>query len=105
LAAHNGFAGPVRFFLLAAMLATAADIPAVRFIDIAAQSASPFPTLSAARIRRIPSSRARARAWRSSISMAMARTTFFIANGPPSHSELYKNDGSGHFTEVGGKRV
>ena len=25
----------------------------------------------------------------------------FIANGPPSRSELYKNDGAGHFTEVG----
>ncbi len=25
----------------------------------------------------------------------------FIANGPPSLSQLYKNDGSGHFTEVG----
>ena len=24
----------------------------------------------------------------------------FIANGPPSHSELYKNDGKGHFVDV-----
>jgi hypothetical protein len=89
--------------ILAALLATAAETPAVRFIDIAAQSGLTVPNSFGGKDKKD--------SILESTGTGVAIFDFdgdgsndvFIANGPPSRSELYKNDGSGHFTEVGEK--
>jgi enediyne biosynthesis protein E4 len=91
----------MRFFILAAMLACAAEIPAIRFIDIAAKSGLTVPNTFGGKDKK--------NSILESTGTGVAIFDFdgdgandvFIANGPPSHSELYKNDGAGHFTEVG----
>ena len=81
--------------------------PRIRFIDIAPSPVSPFPTLSAARRRKTTSWKAPAPVPRSSITTATAPTTFSSPTEPRSTptrrhaSQLYHNDGKGHFTEVG----
>ncbi len=91
----------MRFLILAAMLAAAADNPAVRFIDVAAQSGLTVTNTFGGKEKKD--------SILESTGTGVAIFDFdgdgandvFIANGPPSRSELYKNDGAGHFTEVG----
>ncbi|MGA3242407.1 MAG: CRTAC1 family protein [Bryobacteraceae bacterium] len=87
--------------MLAAALATASESTTVRFIDIAAQSGLTVPNTFGGRDKKD--------SILESTGTGVAIFDFdgdgsndvFIANGPPSRSELYKNDGHGHFTEVG----
>jgi hypothetical protein len=89
--------------MLVVTLVTAAETPAVRFIDIAAQSGLTVPNTFGGKDKKD--------SILESTGTGVAIFDFdgdgsndvFIANGPPSRSELYKNDGSGHFTEVGQK--
>jgi hypothetical protein len=79
------------------MLAPAADAPVARFIDIAAKSGLT-----------VPNTFVKTDSILGSTGTGVAIFDFdgdgandiFIANGPPSHSELYRNDGHGHFSEV-----
>jgi hypothetical protein len=90
-----------RLLFLAAALAAAADAPSVRFVDIAAQSGLTVPNTYGGREKK--------ESILESTGTGVAIFDFdgdgandvFIANGPPSRSHLYKNDGAGHFTEVG----
>lgn len=91
----------MRLFLLAAMFASATDAPVVRFIDIAAKSGLTVPNTFGGPDKQD--------SILESTGTGVAIFDFdgdgfndiFIANGPPSRSQLYKNDGTGHFTEVG----
>jgi hypothetical protein len=95
----------MRFFLLTAILATllaiGANAPSVHFIDIAAKSGLTVPNTFGGKDKKD--------SILESTGTGVAIFDFdgdgandvFIANGPPSRSELYKNDGAGHFTEVG----
>jgi len=95
----------MKFFLLAAILATllaiGADAPSVQFIDIAAKSGLTVPNTFGGKDKKD--------SILESTGTGVAIFDFdgdgandvFIANGPPSRSQLYKNDGAGHFTEVG----
>src|SRR5215469_1266475 len=92
---------PIIAVTLAVALAPGAEAPAVRFLDIAAQSGLSVPNTFGGRDKKD--------SILESTGTGVAIFDFdgdgandvFIANGPPSHSELYKNDGAGHFTEVG----
>ena len=87
--------------LLLALLTTSAETPAIRFIDIAAQSGLTVVNTFGGKDRK--------ESILESTGTGVAIFDFdgdgfndvFIANGPPSRSELYKNDGSGHFVEIG----
>src|SRR3974390_1256625 len=87
--------------LIAAMITvSAADAPGIRFVDIAAQSGLTVSNTFGGTDRK--------ESILESTGTGVAIFDFdgdgandiFIANGPPSHSELYKNDGKGHFTEI-----
>jgi hypothetical protein len=91
----------VRFLVLLALCAFAAEAPAVHFIDIAEQSHMTVPNTFGGRDKK-------ASILESTGTGAVifdfdgdGANDVFIANGPPSRSELYRNDGTGHFTEVG----
>ncbi len=92
---------PIVAAMFAAALAPGAETPTVRFIDIAAQSGLTIPNTFGGRDKKD--------SILESTGTGVAIFDFdgdgandvFIANGPPSRSELYKNDGAGHFTEVG----
>jgi hypothetical protein len=91
----------MRFFLLVAMLASAAETPTVQFIDVAAKSGLTVANTFGGKEKKD--------SILESTGTGVAIFDFdgdgsndvLIANGPPSRSELYKNDGAGHFTEVG----
>jgi hypothetical protein len=82
------------------MLSAAAQAP-IRFIDIAAPSGLTVPNTFGGKDTK--------QSILESTGTGAAIFDFdsdgandvFIANGPPSRSELYHNDGQGHFTEVG----
>ncbi len=91
----------MRFFLFTVLFAAAAaEAPTVRFIDIAAQSGLTVPNTFGGKDKK--------ESILESTGTGAAIFDFdgdgtndvFIANGPPTHSELYKNDGTGHFTEI-----
>jgi hypothetical protein len=77
-----------------------AEVPAIRFIDIAKQSGLTVPNTFGGKDKK--------ESILESTGTGVAIFDFdgdgandvFIANGPPSHSELYRNDGKGRFTEV-----
>ena len=95
----------MRRFLLAALVAAAlpigAEAPGVRFVDIAAEAG--LTTLNTF------GGKDKKESILESTGTGAAIFDFdgdgaedvFIANGPPSRSQLYRNDGAGHFTEVG----
>src|SRR5277367_5207404 len=93
----------MRYFLFTVLLASAAERPVVHFVDIAALSGLTVPNTFGGREKKD--------SILESTGTGVAIFDFdgdgwndvFIANGPPSRSELYKNDGSGHFAEVGQK--
>jgi len=83
------------------MVLMAAEAPVVRFVDVAAESGLTAPNTFGGREKKD--------SILESTGTGVAIFDFdgdgfndvFIANGPPSRSELYKNDGKGHFVEVG----
>ena len=91
---------PHRAVLLLVCMAALAEAPAIRFIDIAAQSGLT--------VRNTFGGKEKKESILESTGTGVAIFDFdgdgandiFIANGPPSHSELYRNDGKGHFTDV-----
>jgi hypothetical protein len=91
----------MRLFLVAVMIASAADAPAVRFIDIAAQSGLTLPNTFGGKEKKDSILESTGTGVAIFDFDGDGANDIFIANGPPSHSQLYKNDGSGHFTEVG----
>jgi hypothetical protein len=92
-----------RLFLLAALFAAAAETPAPSpwYVDIAAQTGITVPNTFGGKERK--------ESILESTGTGAAIFDFdgdgandvFIANGPPSRSQLYRNDGRGRFTEVG----
>src|ERR1700676_2448492 len=90
----------MRLFLVAAMVAAGADAPAVHFVDIAAQAGLTIPNTSGGREKKdsiLESTGTGAAIFDFDSDGA---NDIFIANGPPSRSQLYRNDGAGHFTDV-----
>ncbi len=91
----------VRLLLLALVAAAAAEAPGVRFVDVA--------TASGITVSNTFGGRDTKESILESTGTGAAIFDFngdgandiFIANGPPSRSQLYRNDGRGHFTEVG----
>jgi hypothetical protein len=87
--------------MLPVIIGAGAEAPVVRFIDVAAQSGLTTPNTFGGKDKK--------ESILESTGTGVAIFDFdgdgandvFIANGPPSRSELYKNDGTGHFTEVG----
>jgi enediyne biosynthesis protein E4 len=90
-----------RLLLLAAVLAAAADAPAVHFIDIAAAAGLTVPNTFGGHDRKDSILESTGTGVAIFDFDGDGANDIFIANGPPSHSELYRNDGAGHFTEVG----
>ena len=87
--------------LLAVLLAAAADAPAIRFIDIAAQAGLIVPNTFGGREKKESILESTGTGAVIFDFDGDGANDIFIANGPPSRSELYHNDGSGHFTEIG----
>jgi enediyne biosynthesis protein E4 len=91
----------MRLVVLALLFATATEVPIVNFVDIATQSGLTVPNTFGGKDTK--------QSILESTGTGAAIFDFdgdgandiFIANGPPSRSELYRNDGRGHFTEVG----
>ena len=91
----------MRPLVLTLMFAAATEAPRVNFIDIAAQSGLTVANTFGGRETK--------QSILESTGTGVAIFDFdgdgandiFVANGPPSRSELYRNDGTGHFTEVG----
>src|ERR1700676_881775 len=91
----------MRLFLVAAMVAAGADAPAVHFVDIAAQAGLTIPNTSGGREKKDSILESTGTGAAIFDFDGDGVNDIFIANGPPSRSQLYKNDGRGHFTEVG----
>jgi hypothetical protein len=87
-------------FLLLAILA-AAETTQVQFIDIAAKSGLTVPNTFGGKDKKASILESTGTGVAIFDFDGDGANDIFIANGPPSHSELYKNDGTGHFTEVG----
>jgi hypothetical protein len=94
----------MRFFLLAAFLAVvlaiAADAPAIRFVDIAAQSGLTIPNTFGGKDKKDSILESTGTGVAIFDFDGDGANDIFIANGPPSRSQLYKNDGAGHFTDI-----
>jgi hypothetical protein len=84
-----------------AMLAPAAEIPAIRFIDIAAESGLTVTNTFGGKDKKDSILESTGTGAAIFDFDGDGSNDVFIANGPPSRSQLYKNDGAGHFTEVG----
>jgi hypothetical protein len=91
----------MRFFLLVAIIAAAAEVPAVQFVDIAAKSGLTVPNTFGGKDKKDSILESTGTGVAIFDFDGDGSNDIFIANGPPSRSELYKNDGTGHFTEVG----
>jgi hypothetical protein len=91
----------MRLFLVAAMVAVGADAPVVHFVDIAAQAGLTIPNTFGGREKKDSILESTGTGAAIFDFDGDGANDIFIANGPPSRSQLYKNDGRGHFTEVG----
>ena len=92
----------MRLFLLPFLLAaSAAQAPTVRFVDIAAQSGIIVPNTFGGRETKESILETTGTGAAIFDFDGDGANDVFIANGPPSRSQLYKNDGAGHFTEIG----
>src|ERR1700689_5406172 len=83
------------------VLAIAADAPVVRFIDIATQSGLNIPNTFGGKDKKDSILESTGTGVTIFDFDGDGANDIFIANGPPSRSQLYKNDGPGHFTESG----
>ncbi|SPE41047.1 ASPIC/UnbV domain protein (fragment) [Candidatus Sulfopaludibacter sp. SbA3] len=91
----------MRLFILLVMLAAAAEAPTVRFIDIAAPAGLTVPNTFGGKDKKDSILESTGTGAAIFDFDGDGAEDIFIGNGPPSRSELYKNDGTGHFTEVG----
>ena len=95
----------MRIFLAAviavAACGIAAEAPGIRFIDIAAQSGLTVANTFGGGDRKDSILESTGTGVAIFDFDGDGANDIFIANGPPSTSELYRNDGAGHFTEVG----
>src|SRR5580704_14612228 len=87
--------------ILAVLFCPAAETPAVRFIDIAAQSGLTVPNTFGGKDKKDSILESTGTGVAIFDFDGDGANDIFIANGPPSRSQLYKNDGAGHFKEVG----
>ncbi|MEI9974890.1 MAG: VCBS repeat-containing protein [Ignavibacteriota bacterium] len=91
----------MRLLALGLLFAATTEVPTVSFIDIAAASGLTVTNTFGGKETK--------QSILESTGTGVAIFDFdgdgandiFIANGPPSRSELYRNDGRGRFTEVG----
>ena len=83
------------------MLGAVAESPQVRFVDIAAQSGLTVPNTFGGKEKKDSILESTGTGAAIFDFDGDGANDVFIANGPPSRSQLYKNDGAGHFTEVG----
>jgi hypothetical protein len=94
----------MRFFLLAAMVATllaiCAEVPGVQFIDVAAKSGLVIPNTFGGKDKKASILESTGTGVAIFDFDGDGANDIFIANAAPSRSELYKNDGAGHFTNV-----
>jgi len=91
----------MRLLFLAAVLAAAAQAPAVRFIDIAASAGLTVPNTFGGKDKKESILESTGTGAAIFDFDGDGANDIFIANGPPSRSQLYKNDGTGHFSDVG----
>jgi hypothetical protein len=87
--------------LIALVLAVGADAPAIHFVDIAAQAGLTIPNTFGGKVKKDSILESTGTGAVIFDFDGDGANDIFIANGPPARSQLYKNDGSGHFTEVG----
>jgi enediyne biosynthesis protein E4 len=99
----------MRILLAAAILATAvlaelfavgAETPAIRFIDIAAQSGLTAMNTFGGKDKKESILESTGNGAAIFDFDGDGANDIFVANGPPSLSALYRNDGAGHFTDV-----
>jgi hypothetical protein len=95
--------GSVRLVLLALFLAVTVEVPLVRFVDIAAQSGLTVPNTFGGKEKKDSILESTGTGVAIFDFDGDGANDIFVANGSPSRSQLYKNDGAGHFTEVGMK--
>jgi hypothetical protein len=90
----------VRLLLLAVLTAAAAEGPAIHFVDIAAQSGLTIPNTFGGKETKASILESTGTGVAIFDFDGDGANDIFIANGPPGPSQLYKNDGAGHFTDV-----
>jgi len=90
----------VRLVLIAVIAAAAADAPTVRFIDIAQQAGLTVPNTFGGVEKKESILESTGTGAAIFDFDGDGANDIFIVNGPPSRSQLYRNDGAGHFTEV-----
>ena len=90
-----------RLALLVAAVAVAAESPGIRFVDLAAQSGLTVPNTFGGREKKDSILESTGTGAAIFDFDGDGANDIFIANGPPSRSELYHNDGKGNFTEIG----
>src|SRR5258708_3939188 len=102
-----GFGAAAIAFLSLLLWAGAPDTPAIRFIDIAAQSGLTVPNTFGGKEKNdfiLESTGTGAAIFDyngdGANDIFIANGTVFTPAGPPAHSQLYRNDGKGHFTDV-----
>ena len=93
----------MRLLVIAAMLAAAAEGPTVRFVDIAEQAGLTEPNTFGGVDKKESILESTGTGAAIFDFDGDGANDIFIANGPPSHSALYRNDGAGHFKEVSQK--
>src|SRR3954463_6776116 len=90
------------------LLLIAETVTTVRFVDIAAQSGLTIPNTFGGKVKKdyiLESTGTGAAIFDyngdGANDIFIANGTVFTPGAPPAHSQLYRNDGKGHFTEVG----
>ena len=92
--------GIVLTAVMAQLFAVGAEAPAIRFIDIAAQSGLTAMNTFGGKDRKESILESTGNGAAIFDFDGDDANDIFIGNGPPSLSALYKNDGTGHFTDV-----
>src|SRR5947208_9577485 len=94
--------------VLLSLLMMADTVPTIWFVDIAAQSGLTVPDAFAGKEKKdyiLESTGTGAAIFDyngdGANDVFIANGTVFTPGAPPAHSQLYRNDGKGHFTEVG----
>src|SRR5258707_1357 len=92
--------------LCAGLIATGADT-AIRFVDIATEAGLTLPNTFGGKVKKdfiLESTGTGAAIFDyngdGANDIFIANGTTMTQAGPPAHSQLYRNDGKGHFTEV-----
>jgi enediyne biosynthesis protein E4 len=93
--------GMVLVAVLSTAFAVGGEAPAIRFVDIAAASGLTVTNTFGGKDTKESILESTGTGAAIFDFDGDGANDIFIANGPPSASELYRNDGAGHFTEVG----